>query len=365
MTEPQHFVNSALRGTLRRQVDMSKHTSWHTGGTAERMYQPADLDDLLVYLRSLPADEPLYAVGLGSNLLVRDGGLHGTVLMLHGTLSALRLEDDGSVSPQGGGRGCLEEVLAPAGGKATKVPTTTLYCEAGVSGAKLARFAALHNLQGAEFFAGIPGTLGGMLAMNAGCYGSETWEKVLRVQTVNRHGEVRVRTAADYEIGYRHVVLREKEKGGREKGKGGREKGENLGRGDTLHPSPFTLHQNEWFIAAWLQFPKGDGESARQGIKALLSKRIATQPLNLPNAGSVFRNPQGDHAARLIEQCGLKGRQIGGAQVSEKHANFIVNAGAATAADIENLINEVQAMVQQQTGIKLHPEVRIVGEKKL
>jgi len=349
MTEPQHLikrlairlgwpttpakslviVNSALRGTLRRQVDMSKHTSWHAGGTAERMYQPADLDDLLVYLRSLPADEPLYAVGLGSNLLVRDGGLHGTVLMLHGTLSALRLEDDGSV-----------------------------YCEAGVSGAKLARFAALHNLQGAEFFAGIPGTLGGMLAMNAGCYGSETWEKVLRVQTVNRHGEVRVRTAADYEIGYRHVVLREK-------GKGGREKGENLGRGDTLHPSPFTLHQNEWFIAAWLQFPKGDGESARQGIKALLSKRIATQPLNLPNAGSVFRNPQGDHAARLIEQCGLKGRQIGGAQVSEKHANFIVNAGAATAADIENLINEVQAVVQQQTGIKLHPEVRIVGEKKL
>src|SRR5450756_1047405 len=378
MTEPQHLikrlairlgwqttpakslviVNSALRGTLRRQVDMSKHTSWHAGGTAERMYQPADLDDLLVYLSSLPADEPLYAVGLGSKLLVRDGGFHGTVLMLHGTLSALRLEDDGSVSPQGGGRGCLEEVLAPAGGKATKVPTTTLYCEAGVSGAKLARFAALHNLQGAEFFAGIPGTLGGMLAMNAGCYGSETWEKVLRVQTVNRHGEVRVRTAADYEIGYRHVVLREK-------GKGGREKGENLGRGDTLHPSPFTLHQNEWFIAAWLQFPKGDGESARQGIKALLSKRIATQPLNLPNAGSVFRNPQGDHAARLIEQCGLKGRQIGGAQVSEKHANFIVNTGAATAADIEDLINEVQAVVQQQTGIKLHPEVRIVGEKKL
>ncbi len=326
MTEPQHFVNSALRGTLRRQVDMSKHTSWHAGGTAERMYQPADLDDLLVYLRSLPADEPLYAVGLGSNLLVRDGGLHGTVLMLHGTLSALRLEDDGSV-----------------------------YCEAGISGAKLARFAALHNLQGAEFFAGIPGTLGGMLAMNAGCYGSETWGKVLRVQTVNRHGEVRVRTAADYEIGYRHVV-RIKEQVTRFK-----EQGSNL----VSCALPLAPESSEFFVAAWLQFPKGDGESARQGIKALLSKRIATQPLNLPNAGSVFRNPQGDHAARLIEQCGLKGRQIGGAQVSEKHANFIVNAGDATAADIENLINEVQAVVQQQTGIKLHPEVRIVGEKNL
>src|SRR5450756_975473 len=324
MTEPQHFVDSALRGTLRRQVDMSKHTSWHAGGTAERMYQPADLDDLLVYLRSLPADEPLYAVGLGSNLLVRDGGLHGTVLMLHGTLSALCLEDDGSV-----------------------------YCEAGVSGAKLARFAALHNLQGAEFFAGIPGTLGGMLAMNAGCYGSETWEKVLRVQTVNPHGEVHVRTAADYEIGYRHVI-RTEEKGLRT------EKREGLSQSPVLSPqSP------EFFVAAWLQFSKGDGESARQGIKAVLGNRIASQPLNLPNAGSVFRNPQGDHAARLIEQCGLKGKRIGGAQVSEKHANFIVNTGAATAADIEDLINDVQAVVQQQTGIKLHPEVRIVGEKKL
>jgi UDP-N-acetylenolpyruvoylglucosamine reductase len=326
MTELQHFANSALRGTLSRNVPMRKHTSWRTGGAAERMYQPADLDDLLVFLRGLPADEPLYAVGLGSNLLVRDGGLRGTVLMLHGTLSGLHLELDGSV-----------------------------YAEAGVPGAKLARFAALHNLQGAEFFAGIPGTLGGMLAMNAGCYGSETWEKVLRVQTVNQHGEVHVRMAADYEIGYRHVV-RNKVQGARYKA-----------QGSSLAPCPLSLatQSSEFFVAAWLQFTKGDGESARQGIKALLGKRIASQPLNLPNAGSVFRNPQGDHAARLIEQCGLKGKRIGGAQVSEKHANFIVNTGAATAADIEDLINEVQAVVQQQTGIKLHPEVRIVGEKKL
>ena len=301
MTELQHLVNTPLRGTLSHDVPMRKYTSWRAGGVAERMYQPADLGDLLVFLRGLPAGEPLYAVGLGSNLLVRDGGLRGTVLMLHGTLSALHLEMDGSV-----------------------------YAEAGVPGAKLARFAAAHNLQGAEFFAGIPGTLGGMLAMNAGCYGSETWEKVLRVQTVNRRGEVHVRTAADYEIGYRHVALRQA--------------------------------SEEWFVAAWLQFAKGEGGSARQAIKALLNKRLASQPLNMPNAGSVFRNPQGDHAARLIEQCGLKGKQIGGAQVSEKHANFIVNAGTATAADIENLINEVQATVAQKTGVKLHPEVRIIGE---
>lgn len=304
MTELQHLVNPALRGKLSCDVTMRKYTSWHTGGVAERMYQPADLDDLLVFLRNLPADEQLYAVGLGSNLLVRDGGLRGTVLMLHGTMSALHLELDGSV-----------------------------YAEVGVPGAKLARFAAAHDLQGAEFFAGIPGTLGGMLAMNAGCYGSETWEKVLRVQTVNRHGEVYVRTPADYEIGYRHVAKRETKN-----------------------------EQDEFFIAAWLQFSKGDGESARQGIKALLNKRIASQPLNMPNAGSVFRNPKGDYAARLIEQSGLKGRQIGGAQVSERHANFIVNTGAATAADIENLIIEVQAVVAQETSVKLQCEVRIIGE---
>ncbi len=315
MTELQHYADSALRGTLSRDVPMRKHTSWRTGGAAERMYQPADLEDLLVFLRGLPADEPLHAVGLGSNLLVRDGGLRGTVLLLHGTLSALHLEMDGSV-----------------------------YAEAGVPGAKLARFAALHNLQGAEFFAGIPGTLGGMLAMNAWCYGSETWERVLRVQTVDRRGEVHVRTPADYEIGYRHAI--------RTEGKGLRAE-ENPHALQSSAPSP---QPAEFFVAAC--------DAARLGIKALLSKRITTQPLNLPNAGSVFRNPPGDHAARLIEQCGLKGRQIGGAQVSEKHANFIVNLGAASAADIENLINEVQAVVQQQTGIKLHPEVRIVGEKK-
>ncbi|MDD5383305.1 MAG: UDP-N-acetylmuramate dehydrogenase [Gallionella sp.] len=317
MSEPKQFKTEGLRGEMRRDVPMSRHTSWRAGGVAERMYQPADLDDLLVFLRSLPVEEPLHAVGLGSNLLVRDGGLRGTVLLLHGALGGLRLEADGSV-----------------------------YAEAGVPGAKLARFAALHDLRGAEFCAGIPGTVGGMLAMNAGCYGSEIWEKVLRVQTVNRHGEVRMRTAGDYEIGYRHVLLRSKlpsTAGGRGAG----------GEG----------WYSELFVAAWLKFEAGDGDIARQEIKVLLGKRIASQPLDLPNAGSVFRNPPGDHAARLIQQCGLKGRRIGGAQVSEKHANFIVNTGGATAADIENLINEVRAVVRQQTGIDLHPEVRIIGEK--
>lgn len=298
MTEPEQFK---LRGELRHDVDMSRHVTWRAGGRAQRVYQPADLEDLGNFLRTLPGDEPLLAIGLGSNLLVRDGGLRGTVLLLYGGLGELRIEPDGAV-----------------------------YAQAGVAGAKLARFAAANNLRGAEFFAGIPGTVGGMLAMNAGCYGSETWQTVERVQVIDRQGVLHERTAADYDIGYRKVGQR--------------------------------AQRDEWFVAAWLRFQAGEGEVARGEINSLLERRQASQPLHMPNAGSVFRNPPGDHAARLIEACGLKGRQIGGARVSEKHANFIVNTGGATAADIENLIKEVRAVVQQQTGVSLHPEVRIIGE---
>ncbi len=312
----------SLRGKLRHHVDMRRHTSWRAGGRAQHLYQPADLADLAAFLRIMPADEPLLAVGLGSNLLVRDGGLRGTVLLLHAALIELRLEDG------------------------------LIYVQAGVPGAKLARFAALHNLSGAEFFAGIPGTLGGMLAMNAGCYGGETWNVVARVQVVTHSGELLERAPDEYEIGYRHVVRTEVR---------GLRAEENHHTPQSSVPSP---QSTEFFTGAWLRLSAGNGEIARREIKSLLSKRIASQPLQLPNAGSVFRNPPGDYAARLIEQCGLKGRQIGGARVSEQHANFIVNMGGATAADIENLINEVQMTVEEKTGIKLHPEVRIVGEAK-
>jgi UDP-N-acetylmuramate dehydrogenase len=294
--------DTLLSGILRQQVPLKKHTSWRVGGVADKVYKPADLADLVVFLRQLPANEPLYFIGLGSNLLVRDGGLRGTVVLLHGALTVLRLE-----SPN------------------------MIYVEAGVAGAKLARFAALHNLGGAAFFAGIPGTMGGMLTMNAGCYGSETWQQVQQVQTVNRRGEVFLRTPAEYEIGYRHLQHK-------------------------------TIEDAEYFVAAWLNFPSGDGDVSRSEIKSLLQKRIDSQPLHLPNAGSVFRNPPNDYAARLIQLCGLKGKQIGGAQVSEKHANFIVNVGNASASDIESLILEVQHAVEKQTGVRLQCEVRIVGE---
>ncbi len=336
MTEAMHLGIVELRGTLRKDVDMHRHTSWRAGGQVERLYQPADLADLVQFLQTLAADEPLLAVGLGSNLLVRDGGLRGTALLLHAALSTLRLEQDG-----------------------------TIYAQAGVPGAKLARFAAKHNLRGGEFFAGIPGTVGGMLTMNAGCYGSETWNVVERVQTVDREGELHVRTPEEYEIAYRHLVLRDKGQGeSSSKVQGTRDKGETTGFDVPLISSPLSLCQEEIFVGAWFRLEQGDGEISRKEIKTLLSKRISSQPLNLPNAGSVFRNPQGDHAARLIEASGLKGKTIGGAQVSQKHANFIVNLGNATAADIENLINEVREVVLHKKGIDLHPEVRIVGEKK-
>jgi UDP-N-acetylmuramate dehydrogenase len=169
--------------------------------------------------------------------------------------------------------------------------------------------------------------------MNAGCYGGETWRHVARVEMLRRDGTFAVRTPDEFTIGYRHVSER-----------------------DGAPPDGI-------FTAAWFRFPPGDGDAARQRIRDLLSRRIATQPLALPNAGSVFRNPPGDHAARLIEACGLKGFAIGGAQVSVKHANFIVNEKrAARAADIEALIGHVQSVVRERTGVLLEPEVRIVGD---
>ena len=294
-----------FRGELRQNEPMLRHVSWRAGGPVARAYFPDDLDDLADFLSALRHDEPVLFVGLGSNLLVRDGGYDGTVIFTHGRLSTLRLEDDGLI-----------------------------YAEAGVASPKLARFAANHGLGSAEFLAGIPGTVGGALAMNAGCYGSETWNHVDRVLMLDRHGERVVRRAEDFQIGYRHAGLQSV--------------------------------TDEWFVAAWLRFPFGDNQQSRERIQSLLEKRISTQPLQQPNAGSVFRNPPGDHAARLIQEAGLKGLAIGGAQVSEKHANFIVNPdNRATASEIEMLIGQVQATVKEKFGVELVREVRIVGANRV
>ena len=291
-----------LRGPIKEGEAMAGHVSWRAGGAAARAFFPVDLDDLANFLGAVRHDEPLLMVGLGSNLLVRDGGFDGTAIFTHGALNTLRREADGS-----------------------------FYAEAGVASPKLARFAGKQGCAEAEFLAGIPGTVGGALAMNAGCHGGETWRYVEKVLMLNRRGERIIRGPQEFAVGYRHAGLKSA--------------------------------TDEVFAGAWFRFPPGDADAARDRIKELLQRRVATQPLALPNAGSVFRNPPGDHAARLIEAAGLKGTQVGGAQVSEKHANFIVNPeGAASASAIEMLIGRVQSEVAEKFGISLVREVRIVGD---
>jgi UDP-N-acetylmuramate dehydrogenase len=291
--------SNEIRGELKRAEPMSKHTSWRVGGPADRYFKPADMDDLCLFMSTLAADEPVTWVGLGSNLLVRDGGIRGTVIATSGVLNELSALED-----------------------------TLIRAEAGVSCAKAARFAAGQDCTGAEFLAGIPGTIGGALAMNAGAFNGETWDIVEKVEMLSRAGDIITRDADEFEVGYRSV----------------------RGLNDC------------WFSAAYFRLQKGDVASAKTKIRDLLSKRNESQPTNLPNAGSVFRNPENDYSARLIEASGLKGYKIGAAQVSQKHANFIINTGSATASDIESLIAYVHDTVLQQQGVDLVREVRIIGE---
>jgi UDP-N-acetylmuramate dehydrogenase len=279
---------------------MSRHTSWHVGGPAEVFFNPRDRSELAAFLRTIPADVPIFWIGLGSNLLVRDGGLPGVVISTHGTLD--RLE---------------------------RLNETTVSAEAGVACARVARQCIKWGLGPAEFFAGIPGTVGGALAMNAGAFGGETWRHVIEVETIDRQGRVRTRQASEYRIAYRSVAL------------------------------PV---QDEWFLGARLTFEHKPGANEAD-VRALLTRRKESQPIGEWSCGSVFTNPPQDHAARLIEAAALKGFRIGDASVSQKHANFIINHGEARAADIEQLIEHVQSTVERMHGVRLHPEVRIVGTR--
>jgi UDP-N-acetylmuramate dehydrogenase len=279
-------------------VPMSKHTSWHVGGPADLFFTPRDVMDAAAFVRQLPADMALLWVGLGSNLLVRDGGIRGAVVSTHGALGALE-----------------------------RLSATRIQAEAGVPCGRIARQCVKWGLGPAEFFAGIPGTLGGALAMNAGAWGGLTWNHVIEVDVLDRRGVRHTRTAKEYEIGYRSV-------------KGPPE---------------------EWFIGARLEFERTPGVNTG-AIRELLDKRKQSQPIGEWSCGSVFTNPPGDHAARLIESAGLKGFRIGDASVSEKHANFVINHGAARAADVEAVIKHVQDTVKSVHGIELNTEVRIVGE---
>lgn len=287
-----------LRGELRLNEPMRRHTSWRLGGPADRYYRPADLADLQAFLRQLPAGEALTWVGLGSNMLVRDGGIRGTVIDISRALRGLQVD----------GR----RVRAEAGGSCSK----------------LARFTVARGLAGAEFLIGIPGTLGGALAMNAGAFGGETWSLVRRARMIDRQGVVQEYPRADFEIGYRRVR------------------------------SPAA----GWFVDAELELAlDADGQGMAR-ISELLRARARSQPIGTPSCGSVFRNPPGEAAAKLIDRCGLKGAREGGAHVSTKHANFILAEAPVAAADVETLIGRVQCKVREHSGVELNPEVLIIGE---
>ena len=288
----------AVSGEVRENEAMSRHTSWRVGGPADVFFRPADSADLALFLQQLDAAIPVFWLGLGSNLLVRDGGIRGVVIAVAGIFNQLERVADRQVR---------------AG---VSVPCT-----------RLARQCVRWGLGPSEFFAGIPGTVGGALAMNAGAHGGETWERVCKVRTIDRSGSVRRRTPDDYQVGYRSVV------------------------------GP----PGEWFLEVVFEFADGPGAN-QETLQEMLARRKDTQPLGLPSCGSVFRNPPGDHAARLIEVAGLKGYRMGGAEVSAKHANFIINRDHASARDIEALISHVQRTVAAVHGIELVHEVRMVGD---
>ncbi|MGA2024451.1 MAG: UDP-N-acetylmuramate dehydrogenase [Steroidobacteraceae bacterium] len=290
---------------MRWHEPMSAHTSWRVGGPADMFFTPRDVDDLAAFLRALSPEVPVCWVGLGTNLLVRDGGIRGVVVATPGAFARIERRSQ-----------------------------TRLYCEASVPCARIARACLNWNLSQGEFFGGIPGTLGGALAMNAGAFGEDTWRHVRGVETMDRQGQRHHREPGEYRIGYRRV--------------------EPAG-------APPGVAVQECFIAAELEFESGAGERA-SSVRALSERRRQTQPLGEWSCGSVFRNPPGDHAARLIEAAGLKGYRIGDAVVSEKHANFFINDGHASATELEQLIRHVQQAVERVHGIALEPEVRIIGE---
>ena len=298
MAAQRNDGNDRSADRLRQAEPMARHTSWRTGGVADTWFRPANRADLLAFIAQLDPAVPVHWIGLGSNLLVRDGGVRGVVIAVQDAL--------GDVEDLGQGR---------------------IRAGAGLACTILARYCVRRLLGPAEFFAGIPGTVGGALAMNAGAFGGETWQQVESVEVVNRQGIVRRRYPGDYKVGYRQV----------------------------------TGPAGEWFLGADFLFTENYATSMDR-LKALVDERRAKQPLGLPSCGSVFRNPPGDYAARLIEASGLKGFVSGGAVVSDKHANFIINADDASAADIESLIAHVRTTVKARFGVELVPEVHIIGE---
>jgi UDP-N-acetylmuramate dehydrogenase len=280
---------------------MAQYTTFRTGGRAEAVCFPSEphlLQQAVSYLHN--EGIPFLVVGKGSNILVRDTGFKGAVIILTGNLAGFE-----------------------------KPPTEedSMWAGGGVTITKLLSHCVLNDLAGLEFLAGIPGTVGGAVFMNAGAFGKEIGGMVGEIRTVDSKGKQDVVPGTGLTYSYRQS---------------------SLAHGTIIYKVKFQLH-------------KGDRNNIKGRIEGFLKKRRETQPLDLPSGGSVFRNPPGDYAGRLIEKAGLKGKSIGGATISTRHANFIVNTGGATADDILSLMNLARERVREETGIVLEPEIKVVG----
>ena len=275
---------------------LASHTSWKIGGRADIFFSPNSRDELSEFLKS--NDCSITWLGNGTNILIRDGGVRGAVISTKKSFNNIQLLDRSNCK-----------------------------VEAGVSCFELAMHATKNNIGPAAFFSGIPGSIGGALTMNTGCFGHETWEFVKSIEVIDRNGEIHHLDPKEFSISYRSVSF------------------------------PFPL----WFLSCDMTFPD-KGVTTMEELKSMRNSRIERQPLTENTCGSVFKNPDGNHAGDLIERSGLKGFRIGGCSVSEKHANFIVNDKGATARDIETLINHIQNTVKDRFGIDLDTEVRIIGE---
>ena len=288
-----------VRGRLQFDQPLGGLIWFRVGGPADVVFRPADEQDLADFLKALPKDIPVTIIGVGSNLLVRDGGIRGVVVRLIGEFNHMTFTD------------------------------TTLEASASNLDSTLAQAALEQGRAGLEFLSGIPGTLGGALRMNAGAYGRETKDVVLGATALDRNGDVHTLTPADMCFSYRHCGLPD----------------------DMI------------FLSATLAAPSGDREAVAQQMEKIRQDREASQPVRSRTGGSTFANPPGARAWELIDQAGCRGLIRGGAMISEKHCNFMINTGTATAADLEDLGEEVRDRVLKQSGITLEWEIRRIGDR--
>lgn len=292
------FVQAGVGALLNE--PLTRHTTWRIGGPADVFVAPRSVDELRGAVRTAKQLQlPIYVIGRGSNLLVRDGGIRGLVVKLGDNFAAISIDG------------------------------TRLHAMSGRLYMSAANVAIKGGLSGLEFASSIPGTVGGAVMMNAGAHGGETCDVLEWADVMDEDGIAQRLTNADLRFGYRYSILKD-------------------------HPGIV--------VGASFLLKPGDTEAMRAMVQAWHQRRSATQPLSLPNCGSVFRNPEGTHAGFLIESAGLKGLRHGGAQISEKHANFIVNLGEATASDVLWLMKRAQGTVRDKYGVELETEVRIIGE---